>query len=282
MLNRISIVVPTLGERQELNHLVNFCIENQLTISIADQSKSGFHFADEIREHANLIIKHVSRTGASDGRNNSIRNLPPHIEFAFTLNDCSIPNISFIEESIRLFDSFPEVFAIGGIYEYRSGARARGKTGFLYGADISSIIEPGMIMRVNGLESAYFFNTRLGPGSDSLLQSGEVTEMLYRVLRSGKKVIMLNRIASLDFRERPKHSVVIDLKYGISFGVVHNFYGNRSFVLLRILTPLVRKFLGITKGDSPDRIVNLIAVCAGRLISLLIPNYLAARIWNLQ
>jgi len=281
-MNRIGIVVPTLGVRPELHQLVKFCLENELVISIADQSSAGVQIASEISESTNFIIQHLSRRGASNGRNIAIRNLPPHVDFAFTLNDCSIPSISFIEESIRLFDLFPEVFAIGGIYAYRNGERASGKTGFLSGADISSVIEPGMILRVDCLESPQLFNTRLGPGADSLLQSGEVTELLYRARSSGKKVLMLNRIASVDFRERPIHSVAVDFKYGISFGVVHKCNGNRRYVLLRIFTPLIRKSLRMAKGDSPDRLLNLIAICAGRLISLLIPNYLAARIWEIR
>lgn len=282
MSNRIAIVVPTLGERSELFHLVNFCLDNKLLISIADQSTSGVQFPREITENTNLIIEHLSKKGASNGRNIAIKNLPPDVEFAFTLNDCSIPSLSFIEESIRLFDLFPEIYAIGGIYLYRNGGRANGKTGFLSGADISSVIEPGMIMRVHNLETAYLFNTRLGPGANSLLQSGEVTELLYRARRSGKKVLMLNRIASTDFRESPMHSILVDFKYGVSFGVVHNCNGNRRYVLLRTLSPLVRKFLGMPKGDSPVKLMNLIAICAGRLFSLLIPNCFAARVWDIR
>jgi hypothetical protein len=139
-----------------------------------------------------------------------------------------------------------------------------------------------MILRVESLESTGVFNSRIGPGSNSLIQAGEVTDLLYRAQKIGKRNLVLNTIASVDFREKPMHSVSVDFKHGVSFGVVHKSYDNQRYVIFRILSPIFRTSSRITKSDSPDNVVNLVAMCLGRLISLFIPNFLAARIWLIK
>jgi len=186
-LSRIGIVISTLGLRSELYQLIEYCLDQGLIVSIADQSTHGINLPIMNKNNARLFIKRMQIKGAAIGRNTAILNLPPEVEYAFTLNDCSIPEISFIRQSVQLFDTFSDVSAIGGIYKYKSGKKTFGRFGFLYGSSISSLIEPGMILRIKDLNKLEAYNPKIGPGSKSMLQAGEGLDLLYRLQRERKK-----------------------------------------------------------------------------------------------
>ncbi len=266
-------LIPTIGERQNVIDVILECKHLGLGVLIIHQGASNFEEILLERDSDTHFIHVKEKEGVSKARNIGIEYLKNvcDYEYVMILNDCTIPNLEFIEQALMVFRNHHDLDVICGACQFKSGQVAKSKSGEVRGWGFMGILEPTMMIRLSTLQMLKGFDETLGTGSKSRAQSGEGADLLFRVSKNGGRVLNLNVVASIDLRHSPSHSMKKDFGYGFGFSTVGKRHKMRFHTTLRVFTPILRYLFLERLATSPDRFLNTCAVSLGRAVGLLVP-----------
>jgi glycosyltransferase involved in cell wall biosynthesis len=250
------------------------CKHQGLDILVVHQGDSDIEKIIQEKYSDIHLIHSDDKLGASKARNLGLEYLKgkSHYGYVMTLNDCSIPNLEFIEQGLKVFRNHRDIDVICGSYLFKSGQSTNLRSGVIRGWNLMQIPEPTMIVRLSAILNLNGFDETLGTGSNTFAQSGEGADLLLRVTNEGGKVLNLNVVASKDLREIPTHSIRKDFGYGFGFSVVGKRHKMKFDTMLRIFTPILRYLFLKRLAGSPDKFLNTCAVSLGRAVGLISPS----------
>lgn len=186
-----SLVLATYGRIQELR----ICLDSlarqsckDFELIIVDQNSPGTldHLLDDYRSQISIV--HLrSAKGLSKARNVGLAAAQGQI-IAFPDDDGAYPDLT-LERVARLFTHNPQIGGIiGGMQNHQTPVDQRGDLEL--GAPLNTYniwfkgMSLGIFLRRNSLPSE-LFDERLGLGSGTPWGSGEESDLLVRILRSG-------------------------------------------------------------------------------------------------
>jgi len=276
-----TVVIPTIGQKKEIRTVIDFLISNRIKFLVVEQKSTELKsiLDDSFGLNQFNHVKTFDVFGASRARNVGLKLLDSNIQYVMFINDSTLPNLNFINQSLHYMSRFQKLGAIVGNYMYANGElKIRNKNHEMIIAqnftpwDCFNAIEPAVIWRVENIKSAQGFAESIGTGSGTMIGSMEATDLLLRIIKYGVIVSGTNLVAGCDLRNIPKHKFVTDFKYGIGFSAVARRHGFFVNAIIRVPAPIFRKFMGRRNSDSPKSFLGNMAVSIGRFIGLFVSN----------
>ena len=276
-----AVVIPTIGQKKEIATVIEFLNSNCIKFLLVEQKSLELKSILEDSFGLNQLnhVKTFDVFGASRARNVGLKLLDSNIQYVMFINDSTLPDLNFINQSLHYMNRFQKLGAIVGNYAFANGnlkmssgnhntISAEGFTPL----DCFNATESAVIWKVEYIKSVQGFAEDIGTGSGTLIGSMEATDLLLRIIKSGAIVTGTNLVAGCDLRNIPQHKLITDLKYGIGFSTVARRYGFFLSALIRVPTPIFRKLLRARKADSPRSFLGNVAVSFGRFIGLFVSN----------
>jgi len=276
-----AVVIPTIGQKKEISTVIEFLNSNCIKFLLVEQKSLELKSILDDSFGLNQLnhVKTFDVFGASRARNVGLKFLDSDIQYVMFINDSTLPNLNFINQSLHYMSRFQKLGAIVGNYAFANGSlkmssknheviNVQGFTPW----DCFSAMESAVIWRVEHIKSVQGFAESIGTGSGTLIGSMEATDLLLRIMKYGAIVTGTSLVAGCDLRNTPKHKFITDLKYGIGFSAVARRYGFFLSALIRVPVPIFRKFIGATNADNPKSFLGSVAVSFGRFIGLFVSD----------
>lgn len=195
------------------------------------------------------ILNFPSQSGISAARNRGLESACISSSIIFFPNLTTRFSLDYVSHVLKLFSGDRSIGCISGRYVFQDQKKKSFSTGPLNGHNLFEAYEPTLAISGEVLSSQEFrFDEKIGTGNSwSKRWSGEGTELLFRLRKSGFKVIKLNKIASYDSRNAADHQISVDIKYARGYiYVCRVISGNfeavyRAFRTLNKLIPIGRK-----------------------------------------
>ncbi len=270
----ICFVIPTLGLQNFTQFLVSELVRSSFQVVLVEQSESRDLYSsfDQFTRERLVFLRVIGERGASRARNFGMRGATKSSEYIVFLNDTCLPNRHFLNQATIILNSNKSVGAVFGRYRYQNGSETKSVVGNIGKKQSMAVMESSVVFRRSMLEQVGGFNEAIGVGSDGLIQSGEMADLLIRSLSVGWQVIGVNDTAGTDSRKAPTHTKKMDFLHGIGFSQIARENGLFFWALCRVATPILRKIMRTSLGDSPSNVGGLLAVVAGRFFGIVFPS----------
>jgi hypothetical protein len=275
------VVIPTIGQKKEISTVIEFLNSNFIKFWLVEQKSLDLQSTLDGSLGLNQLnhVKIFDAFGASRARNVGLNLLDSNIQYVMFINDSTLPDLNFINQSLHYMSRFQKLGAIVGNYSFANGSlkMSSGNHKLIFAEgftpwDCFNAMESAVIWNVKYIKSVQGFDEDIGTGSGTLIGSMEATDLLLRTMKSGAIVAGTNLVAGCDLRNIPNHKFITDLKYGIGFSVVARRHGFFLSALIRVPVPIFRKLLSKRKADSPESFLGNVAVSFGRFIGLFVSN----------
>lgn len=200
----VGLAVTTVG-RPEVVELLGTAAASTLrprAVAVADQSREGVQVDRERHSFEVLVVP--SSGGASAGRNDAVRALGDRVDVLGFPNDDSRLPADTLERVASAFAADAEVVAVACALIESGSPRFRLPEPGVHLDPVSvwRAIEPATFVRASSFAAAGGFREDLGTGSAGPWQSGEITDLLLRLMAAGGKVLSRPDLAVVGRGER--------------------------------------------------------------------------------
>ena len=276
-----AVVIPTIGQKREIATVIEFLSSNCIKFLLVEQKSLELKSILDDSFGLNQLnhVKTFDVFGASRARNVGLKLLDSNIQYVMFINDSTLPDLNFINQSLHYMSRYEKLGAIVGNYKYANGSMKinNGKRKIIPANEFTpwdtfNALEPAVIWKVANVISVQGFAEDIGTGAGTLIGSMEATDLLLRVIKFGALVTGTNLVAGCDLRYVPKHKFITDFKYGIGFSAVARRHGYFLSALIRVPVPIFRKLLCARKADSPGSFSGNVVVSFGRFIGLFVSS----------
>lgn len=251
MLEKISLVMATLGRFNEIDEMINTLSEQtykNFELIIVDQNPKGFlsSIIEKYSQKIEIKYVHTTEKGLSRARNIGLTYVTGDY-IGFPDDDCKY-QYNTLETVVKIFKN-PNIDAITGTItrdiDKKTGNHIRKVN--IYDVWIRGISYT-MFFKRKVINEIKFFDEILGVGSGTIYGSGEETDYLIRTIKKGFSLWNTDLFLVYHPSENLNNKGVYKKAYDYSKGRMyvlkkHNY--NSIFILLNILYPLVKLFIYI-------------------------------------